>query len=202
LLLYFPTQHQYRTMKDMQAIQPELKRLQEKYKAEPQKLQQEQMELFRRHKVNPLGGCLPLIIQMPILWAIWSTIKGHEAIFEKATFLWIGSPLSHSYPQYFAKNLAKPDILLLLLYGYSMYLSQKTVTVDPAMAKNQAFMNLVMPILFTWMMYQWHLPCALVLYWLVFNLLTIVHQAVMLRQPSSVVIPEVEKPVKETTKPK
>jgi YidC/Oxa1 family membrane protein insertase len=202
MVLYFPTQHQYKSMKDMQQIQPEIKRLQEKHKNEPQKLQQEQMELFKKHKVNPLGGCLPLILQMPILWAIWATIKGNEAKFLNATFLWIGSSLSYKFPQYLAVSLAKSDLFLLLLYGYSMYLSQKTVSVDPSMMKNQAVMNVVMPVIFTWMMFKWHLPCALVLYWLVFNLLTIMHQAVMLRQPSSIVIIPEKSPEKLPVKSK
>ncbi len=190
LALYIPTNQQYKAMKDMQAIQPEMKKIQDKYKSDPTKMNTEMMLLYKKHKVNPVGGCLPLLIQMPILWGIWKTISNYKHVFESAYFLWIGSPLSFKYPDIFARNLAGHDVPLLLLYGLSMYLTQKisttTPSTDPATAKTQQMMTTFMPIFFTYMMWQWKFPCALILYWLVFNILSIFQQsAVMKPSPAS-----------------
>ncbi|MDQ7826756.1 MAG: YidC/Oxa1 family membrane protein insertase [Candidatus Eremiobacteraeota bacterium] len=189
--LYIPTNQQYKAMKDMQAIQPEIKKLQEKFKDDPQKMNAEMMLLYKKHKVNPLGGCIPLLIQMPILWGIWQTISGYNEVFARAYFLWIGSPLSYKYPAVFAKSLAGHDMPLLILYGFSMYLTQKTSTSDPATAKAQMGMSIFMPIFFTYMMWQWKFPCALILYWLMFNLLSVFQQAMIMK--SSKPAPAVEK---------
>lgn len=186
LVFFGPTQKQYQTMKDMQMIQPEIKKLQELYKNEPEKLQKEQLLLFRKHKINPLGGCLPMLIQLPVLWAIWTVIRSHTEVFKGSGFLWIGSPLSHQYPQYFGTSLAVADIPLLLLYGYSMYLTSKMSATDTQTSSQQFIFTLVLPVVFTYMMYKWNLPCALVLYWLVYNLMSIIHQSYMMRQPSGV----------------
>lgn len=185
LALYIPTHQQYKAMKDMQAIQPEMKKIQDRYKSDPQKMNTEMMLLYKKHKVNPLGGCLPLVIQMPILWGIWKTITSYQAVFGKAYFLWIGTPLSYKYPAIFAKNLAGHDLPLLLFYGFSMYLTQKTSTTtastDPATAKTQQMMSTFMPIFFTYMMWQWKFPCALILYWLAFNILSIFQQVAIMK---------------------
>lgn len=181
IALYYPTNQQYKAMKDMQAIQPEMKKIQERYKEDPQKMNTEMMLLYKKHKINPLGGCLPLLIQMPILWGIWKTISGYQGVFEKAYFLWIGSPLSYKYPQIFARNLAGHDIPLLILYGFSMYLTQKATPTDPSTASTQMSMSIIMPVFLTYMMWQWKFPCALILYWLVFNLLSIFQQIAIMK---------------------
>lgn len=196
VVLWAPTRQQFKSMKDMQALQPEIKKLQQKYKDDPQKLQQEQMALWKTHGVNPLGGCLPLIIQMPILWAIWRTIDAYKTLFDKEYFLWI-NPSMHqlfNYPDFhlnlpffkingffiFGQNLAGVDLPMLLMYGFSMYLSQKFSTVDPATAQTQRMLTLTMPIMFTFILAKF--PSALILYWLVFNLLSIVQQAMIMRE--------------------
>ena len=187
--LLFPlTQKQYTSMKEMQAIQPEIKKIQEKYKDDPKKLQEAQAALFTEHQVNPFGGCLPLFIQMPILWGIYGTIMNFRHLFEgeHVRFLWIGGWLSQKYPQYFAKNLASPDVALIFMYGLSMYLSQKLTVTDPTTAKQQSTMNLVMPVMFTFMLWSWKLPCAMVLYWCSFNLLGLIQQAHIIRMPALV----------------
>ncbi|MCE1246303.1 MAG: YidC/Oxa1 family membrane protein insertase [Firmicutes bacterium] len=175
-VLYYPTHAQYKSMKEMQKIQPELKLLQEKYKDNPQKMQTEQMELFKKHNVNPLGGCLPILIQMPILWAIFVAIKKMAAngSFNSETFLWIGGPLSKIYPQWFAGSLAERDIPLLLLYGFSMYLSQKLTVTDVSAEGTQQIMSVAMPVVFTFILNGF--PSALILYWLMFNIFSIIQQ--------------------------
>ena len=186
--LYPLSQKQYRSMKEMAAIQPEIKKLQDRYKDDPQKFNEEQMKLFAKHKVNPLGGCLPVFIQMPVLLAIYSTITSFKHVFEAEhlRFLWIGSFVSERFPDLFASTLADQDVALLVLYGLSMFLSQKLTVTDPATAKQQAGMNTFMPIFFTYMLWTWKMPSAMVLYWLSFNLLGLVQQAHIIRMPSPV----------------
>lgn len=200
LLLYPLTQKQYKSMKEMQALQPEIKKLQQKYKDDQKKLSAAQMELFSKHKVNPLGGCLPLFIQMPVLIGIYTTIMNFRHVFESEhlRFLWIGGWLSDRYPQYFAKNLAGSDAALLLMYGLSMYLSQKLTVTDPVTAKQQSTMNLMMPIMLTYMLWSWKLPCAIVLYWFSFNMLGLIQQAHIIRMPSPALV---ERHVSATRKP-
>jgi YidC/Oxa1 family membrane protein insertase len=185
LCLYPLTQKQYRSMKEMQALQPAIKKLQEKYKDDSQKFSEEQMKLFAKHKVNPLGGCLPVFVQMPILFGIYTTIMNFKHVFEAEhlRFLWVGSFLADRFPELFAKNLADQDVALLLLYGLSMFLSQKLSVTDPATAKQQQTMNTFMPVFFTYMLWQWKMPSAMVLYWLSFNLLGLVQQAHIIRTP-------------------
>src|SRR5215470_18045705 len=114
---------QFKSMKEMQALAPYLKRLQAKYKNDKAKLSEQTMALYREHGVNPLGGCLPLLAQMAFLFAVYSAISMHNDQFKQATWLWIGSPLSHRFPQIFANNLYDADNFLLLLYAVAMYFS-------------------------------------------------------------------------------
>lgn len=199
VILWYPTHQQFKAMKDMQAIQPKLKEIQNTYKNDPKELQAKQQEIFIKYKINPLSGCLPILIQMPILWAIWSVITKHKEIFEKAYFLWIrpefseikilGKPLLWPAKEticVIAPNLATMDIPLLVLYGASMYLSQKLTVTDPATAKTQSAMNLMMPIVFTIIMGMGRFPSALILYWFVFNILSIIQQYFIMKQPSPI----------------
>jgi YidC/Oxa1 family membrane protein insertase len=181
-LLYF-TNQQYKSMKDMQKIQPEMNRLKEKYKGEPEKLNEKTLELFRTHNVNPLSGCLPLIIQMPIIYALYRTIAHFEAAFAKATFLWIGCMPKEQIPQIhfmgqqiplFGSSLATPDLPLVIIYGLSMYLSQMMTMTSSPQAVSQKSTAIFMSIFITFVMFKFQ--SALILYWLVFNLLSIVQQ--------------------------
>jgi YidC/Oxa1 family membrane protein insertase len=182
IVLYYPTQSQFKSMKEMQKVQPELKEIQKKFKDNPQKLQTEQMALFKRHNINPLGGCLPILIQMPVLWGIFVAIRkmAESQMFGSETFLWIGGPLSKLYPKWIASSLADHDLPLVVLYGFSMYLSQKLTVSDPATEGTQKMMSIIMPIAFTFIM--WNFPSALILYWLMFNIFSIVQQYFVMRQ--------------------
>jgi len=198
MVLYYPTQSQYKSMREMQKIQPEVKELQKKFKDKPERMQKEQMALFKRHGVNPLGGCLPLIIQMPILWGIFVTIRkmAEQGLFQNETFLWIGGPLSELYPKWFAGSLAGKDLPLVILYGFSMYLSQKISISDASAEGTQKMMSLVMPIAFTFIL--WNFPSALLLYWLMFNILSIVQQVIIMKQPDKKLTLPVEETESET----
>lgn len=187
LLLYVPTKQQYQAMKDMQKIQPEIQRLQELYKDDQQTLQQKQMELMREHNVNPLAGCLPMLIQMPILFAIWRAIMMDQRLFENAYFMWIyPGPLQNLFPDLLASSLAGRDLPMILFYGLTMYLSQRLTTTNQntQAAGQQKQMAIIMTVMFSWMMWAYNWPCALILYWSVFSLLTIIQQSIIMRSGS------------------
>jgi YidC/Oxa1 family membrane protein insertase len=163
-----------RSMQAMQALQPKLAALQERYKNNPQKKQQETMELYKKHGVNPVGGCLPMLLQIPIFIALYNALSSSVEMW-RAPFLWI-------------KDLSQPDALftvdiwglknypfnlLALLMGASMFVQQKMAPAagDPRQAKMMLYL---MPTVFTFMF--WTFPSGLVLYWLVNNILQIGQQ--------------------------
>jgi YidC/Oxa1 family membrane protein insertase len=149
-------------MKKMQDIQPEMKKLQEKYKDDKQRLNQEMMTLYKEKGVSPMGGCLPMVLQIPVFFALYQTLSQSIEL-RGAAFLWI-SDLSATETLFF-----KP---LVLMMGASMFLQQ---SMTPTAADNkQAQMFKFMPIMFTAMF--WSFPSGLVLYWLTNNILTIGQQ--------------------------
>jgi YidC/Oxa1 family membrane protein insertase len=150
-----------RSMKAMQALQPQLNALRSKYRSDPQRFQREQVELFRKHGVNPMGGCLPMVVQIPIFYALYLTLQYSVELQGAPFLLWI-SDLSKKDPYY----------VLPILMGISMLVQQKmTPTVgDP----RQAQIMLIMPVVFTFMFLEF--PTGLVLYWLVNNCLSIAQQ--------------------------
>ncbi len=161
-IVFYPlTQKSMSSMKQMQALQPQLNALRTKYKAEPQRFQREQMEIFRKHKVNPMGGCLPMVVQIPIFYALYLTLQYSVELQGAPFVLWI-TDLSKKDPWY----------VLPILMGISMLIQQKmTPTVgDPRQAK----IMLIMPVVFTFMFLEF--PTGLVLYWLVNNVLSIAQQ--------------------------
>jgi YidC/Oxa1 family membrane protein insertase len=169
LLLTPLTRKQFQSMKDMQKLQPEVKKLQEKFKGNPQKLNQEVMAMYKQRGVNPLGGCFPLLIQMPILIWLYRAIMQFRFQFEGERFLWV-------------PNLAEPDMPLLVLYLISMIVSQKLTTMpsaDPQQQQTQKMMAYMMPIMFAFFFKTF--PAAFILYWFVFNILSTVQQYFIMR---------------------
>jgi YidC/Oxa1 family membrane protein insertase len=157
------TTKSFRSIQAMQKIQPEIQRLRERYKNDPQRMQQETMRLYREKKVNPLGGCLPNLIPMPILFALFfvfqSTIE-----FRGQPFLWL-------------PDLSQPDpwYVLPVLMGLTMFISSKLTQTDPKMAA----MTYVMPVVLTFVFLN--LAAGLVLYYTVSNVLTFVQQWMLRR---------------------
>jgi YidC/Oxa1 family membrane protein insertase len=175
-VLFFPlTIKSMTSMKAMQALQPQINALRSKYKSDPQRLQRETMELYRTHKVNPLGGCLPMVVQIPIFYALYVALSVSVEI-QNAPFicfgrlfgvdLWICDLAAHD-----------PTYVLPILMGISMFIQQKMTPVmgDPRQAK----MMLFMPVVFTFMFLN--LPAGLVLYWTLSNVLQIAQQKYMER---------------------
>jgi YidC/Oxa1 family membrane protein insertase len=196
----------FRSVKEMQAIQPYIKRLQEKYKNERQKLAEEQMKLFREHNINPLGGCLPTLIQLPIFFAIYQAILRHTAQFAHAGWLWIGSSLAAHGPQMpawlswisgpiLATNLSQPDKILTLLYAISMFFSFQmttTVSTDPVQQQQQKLMSYMMPIM--WFFIGQKFASAFTLYWLGLNIFSTAIRFWAMRAPSKIPAPPQETP--------
>ncbi|MDY7033758.1 MAG: membrane protein insertase YidC [Thermodesulfobacteriota bacterium] len=161
-IIFFPLTHRsYKSMKDMQKVQPLMLNLKKKYKDDKQRLNKEIMALYRTHKVNPLGGCLPILIQIPVFFALYRALLGSIELRHAPFIFWIND-LSAKDPYYITP----------ILMGASMFIQQKmTPTVgDPTQAK----MMLIMPIVFTFMFLNF--PSGLVIYWLVNNVLSIGQQ--------------------------
>ncbi|SFB29822.1 YidC/Oxa1 family membrane protein insertase [Lentibacillus halodurans] len=162
---------QLKSSKAMQDIQPELKALQEKYASKDantqQKLQQETMNLFQKHGVNPLAGCLPIFVQMPILIAMYHAIMRTESI-QTHNFLWF--------------ELGSPDYILPLIAGAATFFQQKLMMAGSAAAQNPQMMVMlyVMPIMIT--VVAFFFPAALALYWVVGNIF-MVAQTLFIRKP-------------------
>jgi YidC/Oxa1 family membrane protein insertase len=168
------TQTSFRSMREMQKIQPQMAKIRERYKDDPSALQKEMLELYRRHRVNPFSGCLPILLQMPIFIGLYNALSSAIELRHAPFALWI-------------TDLSAPDRLMLpgglwlpvltLLMGASM-LVQQWITPQQGDPTQQRLMML-MPIVFTFMFISF--PSGLVLYWLVNNVLTIAHQYWMLR---------------------
>ena len=170
-VLFYPlTVKSMRSMKAMQALQPQVNALRSKYKNDPKKLQEETLGLYRKHHVNPMGGCLPMIAQIPIFYALYLALSVSVEL-QNATFLCFGRVFGVDV---WICDLAghDPTYVLPVLMGVTMFLQQKmTPTMgDPRQAK----MMLVMPFVFTFMFLN--LPAGLVLYWTVSNILQILQQ--------------------------
>lgn len=154
--------YSYKSMRKMQVIQPQIQSLKERYKDDQQKQQAEMMKLMRENKVNPVGGCLPILLQFPIFVALYQVL-GHSVELYQANFgLWI-----HDL------SLKDPYYILPVLMGVTMFIQQKTTpnaTMDPAQAK----VLLMMPVVFTFFMLA--LPSGLTLYMWVGALFSVAQQ--------------------------
>lgn len=161
LLLPFTTKS-FQSMKRMQNLKPLMDELREKYKNDKQKMNQEMMALYKTHKVNPLGGCLPMLLQMPIWIALYRTLYASADIYQAHFMLWI-TDLTSKDPYY----------IFPILLGITMFLQQKLspTTIDSKQAKIFLY---VMPLMF--MFFMLSLPSGLVLYIFVNTVLSIVHQ--------------------------
>ena len=176
---------QYRSMKEMQKLQPYIQELQAKHKNDKVLLQQKTMDLYKEHGVNMFGGCLPSLMQIPFWILMVQMISVYQYHFTHGTFLWIGSGLSHLFPAYIGLNLGQQDWPLLLLYAGSMYLTQRmtiTPSLDPQQAETQKMMTIMTPFMTTYFFANAHYPSAFVLYYLTFNILSTAQQKYYMRK--------------------
>ncbi len=188
-----------KSMRKMQALQPMMNDIKEKYKEDPQKMNQAVMNLYKEYKINPLGGCLPMVLQLPILYALWAIFESNIAL-RQSNFIW------------WIKDLSVPDTILrlpftvpiigmnqvsglALLMAITMFVQQKMTIKDP----RQQFMVWFMPVMF-WVLFN-NFPAGLNLYYFVFNLLSIGQQYLMNRKPSEELLVKPAQQKKKPTRP-
>jgi len=166
----------------MQALQPKLNDLKEKYKNDPQKLNQATMKMYKEEKVNPLGGCLPMLLQMPLLWGLFIVFRSTIELRGEGFVWWI-------------KDLANPDTIatlpfsipmygdsvniLPLFMGATMLIQQKLTVTDPKQKAMVYFMPIFLTLLFN------SFPSGLNLYYALFNLLSIIQQKYLVPSPAT-----------------
>ena len=179
-LVFWPiTQKGMKSMKNMQKLQPKIAKLRERYKDDPAKMNQEMMTLYKTYKVNPVGGCLPMLIQIPFFFALYQVLLAAIELRHAPFMLWINDlsapdrlwigfdiPYLHGIP------------IMTLLMGASMFFQQKMTptTADPTQARIMQFLPIVFTVMFI------NFASGLVLYWFVNNLLSILQQYLINRQ--------------------
>jgi YidC/Oxa1 family membrane protein insertase len=179
-IIFWPlTQKSYTSMQKMKKIQPKIAQIREKYKDDREKLNQELMAVYKTYKVNPMGGCLPMVLQIPVFFAFYRMLNGAVELRHQPFWLWINDLTApdrlhvgtFSIPVPFIGNLDGIPVLTILM-GVTMFIQQKMTpaTGDP----NQQKIMLIMPVMFTFMFINF--PAGLVLYWFVNNLLSIAQQ--------------------------
>ncbi|SFV15460.1 membrane protein insertase YidC [Pseudoduganella namucuonensis] len=167
-LLFFPLSAAgYRSMARMKVVTPKMTAIRERHKGDPQKMNQAMMELYKTEKINPLGGCLPILVQMPVFIALYWVLN---ASVEMRGAPWVG----------WITDLTQPDpwFILPVLYAISMYITTKLnpAPADPMQAKMMLFMPLAFSVMF------FFFPSGLVLYWVVNNVLSIGQQYVITKK--------------------
>lgn len=164
---------QAKSMKNMQKIQPELQKIQKKYKNDKEKLNKASMELYQKYNVNPAAGCLPLLVQMPILFALFNSLRSYpfEPV-EHATFFWIS-------------NLTNPDPLYILpiLVGIATFFQSKLTAATSGPAAQNKMLLYFLPVMIGYISLKF--PAGLCLYWVVFNVMGVLQQFIMNRLPDS-----------------
>ncbi|MGD9577762.1 MAG: membrane protein insertase YidC [Syntrophorhabdus sp.] len=173
-IIFYPlTVKSSTSMKKMQKLQPMIVKLKEKYKDDKAKLNQEMMAIYKREGVNPMGGCLPMVIQIPVFFALYKALSGAIEL-RHAHFLWWMNDLSapEDLFTFTVAGYALPIRILPLIMGVTQVIQQKMTptTADPMQEK----IMLLMPIVFTFLF--WGFPSGLVLYWLVNNVISIAQQ--------------------------
>jgi YidC/Oxa1 family membrane protein insertase len=169
-----------KSMRAMQRLQPEMQRLKEKYKNDAQALNTAVMALYKENKVNPAGGCLPMLLQMPLFFALYSVLWNAIELRQAPFVAWIHDL---SAPDKLFEVAGFPIRLLPLLMAGSGFLTQKLTPTDPRQASSMYLMNAVMVVFF------YNLPSGLVLYWTVMNLLTALQQWLALREDGGPAVP-------------
>ena len=168
-LVLFPlTFKGMKSMKRMQQLTPRMKKLQEKYKNNKEKLNKEMMELYRKNRVNPLGGCLPMLLQLPVFFALYSSLSSAVELRHAPFIFWIS-------------DLSQPDGLGItpILMGASMYIQQKMTPQTAMMDSTQAKVMQMLPFIFT--IFTFTFPSGLTLYWVTSNILSIAQQQIINR---------------------
>ncbi len=175
LLIYgalFPlTFKQFESMRKMQVIQPEIKAVQKKFKNDPKKLQVEMMKVYKDHKVNPMSGCLPMIVQLPVIFILYRALLGFP-FYENPSFLWIS-------------DLSKPNIPLLLALGGMMFLQQRVSQKSQPKSQQQGMGKMMQFFPLFLIVILWSLPSGVMLYWFTSTSFSIFQQFFINRRAST-----------------
>lgn len=171
LALYPLTKKQFESMKKMQEMMPIFKKLKEKYKNDPKKIQMETMAIYKEHNINPMGGCLPMVIQLPFLFALFYTMNGtsfetfiaQDDIFPGLTTFWL-------------TDLSQPDTVFILpvVIGIATYIGQKLATTDPSHQKILMMMPVIMVVI------SFKMPGGVLLYWAISQIISSAQQIIIL----------------------
>jgi YidC/Oxa1 family membrane protein insertase len=167
-LAFFPlSAASYRSMAKMKTVTPKMQAIRERYKSDPTKMNQAMMELYKTEKINPLGGCLPIVVQIPVFIALYWVLL---ASVEMRNAPWLG----------WIQDLASPDpwYILPVVMAASMFIQTKLnpTPPDPIQAKVMMFMPIIFSVMF------FFFPAGLVLYWVVNNILSIAQQWVITKK--------------------
>ncbi len=162
------------SMKKMQSLTPKINEIKAKYKDKPDVMQREMMSLYKENKVNPMGGCFPILLQMPFFFALYSALINGMDLWQAPFIFWM-------------QDLSMPDTVttlgtfnvnvLPILMTVSTFLQQKLTTVDTGAGQQQKIMMMVMPLMFIFIF--WSMPSGLVLYWTLQNVFQVVHQLIV-----------------------
>ncbi len=166
-LFYKPSAMSYRSMANMRKVAPKMQEIKDKYGDNREKLGQEMMKLYRDEKINPMGGCLPILIQMPVFIALYWVLMESVELRQAPFFLWIED-----------MSIKDPYFVLPLIMGAAMFIQTKLnpTPPDPMQARVMQFMPIIFTIFFLWF------PAGLVLYWVVNQALSIAQQYVITKQ--------------------
>lgn len=195
IVLYPLTKQSFQSMKKMQALQPKIAEIKEKYKEDPAKINKETMKLYSTYGVNPAGGCLPMLLQMPIFIALWGLFQTAIELRQQPFIWWI-------------HDLSQPDVILdlgfaiplfgisqisglALLMGITTFIQQKQTIKDPS----QQMLVYIMPVMLTFLFMSF--PSGLNLYYFMFNLFSIAQQSYINRNSKDMVLEPVKNPNKK-----
>ncbi len=195
------TRKQLQSMRAMQALAPKITALREKYRDNPQQLNREMMDLYRAHGVNPFGGCLPLLLQLPILWGLFNVFR-RPGIFRDTAVLgvaldrWPCPPPEGAFSAKCALTLIQEPVLLavIVLVGLTTYLQQRVSMTDP----QQARMFILMPIIFAF--FALSFPFGLSIYWIAYSVVGTLEYYLVQRLPT--VLPQAPPEVVLAQRPK
>jgi len=167
IFFFYPTQKSYESMAAMRKLQPEMTRLKDLYADDRQKMGQETMKLYQKHKVNPLGGCLPILIQIPVFFALYKVLLMSIEMRQAPFIGWIED-----------MSVQDPYFVLPVIMGASMFIQQRLnpQPPDPMQAKVMQFLPAIFTVLFLFF------PAGLVLYWVVNNVLSIIQQRLVMKR--------------------
>lgn len=160
------TLKQDKSMKSMKKLQPELDKIKAQYKDDPQTMNQKTMELYKENKVNPAAGCLPLLLQLPILWALFGVLRDPNTVPEGARFLWM------------QLQVPDPYYVLPILNGVVSFLQQKlTGSSNNPQMKNMMY---IFPVMMVFISYK--MPAGLQIYWLSSSIAMVVQQYLIMKK--------------------